>query len=857
MTKLFEYLKKFCPHLLVVLIVFISYGQTLRMYFWQDDSALIFKLQNPAPAAGSFGMGVVGDGAYKYVVTPFILFYQFFGLNPFGYFLGGFITYMVATFFFWRFVKKLLSDSRKAYWATIIFAAGYIGSEIMFRVINSWQTNIGLTLTFLLFETYTKFLKGKEAKKFVFGNVKNYLLALLLYYLNTEFVFIRSHSLILPLIFLDFILTQIPLKINKFYKIILRQIPFLIVFKIKYLSDANFGGPGISTFFKDIFINRKYEVLSSLFANIGNGIFPTAIQSRFISFATKYFLGRFDLDTQVIFINVLVTIIFAFIFIRLFKKKIMSIILLVLTMFINIYFYNLSLIWYRDIQSVTAGLIGIDSIILVIFLQDPYVLFAFVFLVSQIFGYYLQYPTAVFHSTHRYFSYSLIGYSIFYAVLLSKRRNLLMFVVLANLFLGVSYQSKILSVRSEPSRQFYKSLKTYVPNTEKGTTFYFDVKQSQPYQTQFGDFFSVGSMPETTALAIYYGIDRYDVEMITDFNELFSKLSMRKIDVNRLYTFYYGENGLVDTTQETRELLLNGSIFQNTIKPFTPGLLELTLVLTPKLDETKFSTSYFTTDKKSLMLDYLISRKNYYKSVKVESTSEWKYREIRNIFDNDPTTPWQGHRIRWDENKKEEIIIDLGSNKNIAGLLWQNWNESLSPTSYNIYISPDKINWKIMGKVDAIVRKNGQVVFDEFPSAETRYIKMEITKTNLTDSPAILEIEPIEEKFKDVEFELARKVIDDPMLIISNIDDWEKLKSKLGVLSKLYVSWAPKVHTDVVLDAQRHTYEIIVPAGGNSLRELQLWTNLPAEIRMISARIRNISLSEMESRKLIQVFKEN
>lgn len=57
-----KFLKKFWPHLLILFVIFISYGQTLRMYFWQDDSALIFKLQNQGPASGSFGVGIIGDG---------------------------------------------------------------------------------------------------------------------------------------------------------------------------------------------------------------------------------------------------------------------------------------------------------------------------------------------------------------------------------------------------------------------------------------------------------------------------------------------------------------------------------------------------------------------------------------------------------------------------------------------------------------------------------------------------------------------------------------------------------------------------------------------------------------------------
>src|SRR5574341_2304004 len=79
--------------LLIFLISLIAYGQTLLMYFWQDDSALMFKLQHPAEAAGSFGIGLWERSPYQYLLVPFVPFFPLFGLEPFGYFLVGFLRY--------------------------------------------------------------------------------------------------------------------------------------------------------------------------------------------------------------------------------------------------------------------------------------------------------------------------------------------------------------------------------------------------------------------------------------------------------------------------------------------------------------------------------------------------------------------------------------------------------------------------------------------------------------------------------------------------------------------------------------------------------------------------------------------
>lgn len=48
---------------LISLVAAISFGQMLNFDLWQDDNALIFKLQHHNEASGVFGAGILGLGA--------------------------------------------------------------------------------------------------------------------------------------------------------------------------------------------------------------------------------------------------------------------------------------------------------------------------------------------------------------------------------------------------------------------------------------------------------------------------------------------------------------------------------------------------------------------------------------------------------------------------------------------------------------------------------------------------------------------------------------------------------------------------------------------------------------------------
>ncbi len=174
----------------LLLLVLLAYGQTLGMYFWQDDTALVFKMQHPLPNAGSFGEGYFGVGAYKYLATPFIPLYPLFGLNPLPYFALGIVIYLTLTLVVFWFLRVLTQNNRIATSGAVLFGAGYFAQLAIFRLINSYQTNLSVMLALA---TFGGLIWYHLTRKWWW-----YGLAVILFWATLELVLVRSHGLIIP-----------------------------------------------------------------------------------------------------------------------------------------------------------------------------------------------------------------------------------------------------------------------------------------------------------------------------------------------------------------------------------------------------------------------------------------------------------------------------------------------------------------------------------------------------------------------------------------------------------------------------------------------------------------------------------
>lgn len=877
-------LKKFQPFFLILVIAFIAYGQTLKMYFFQDDSALIFKLQNPAGPAGSFGEGIVGAGAYKYLAAHYILFYPFFKLEPFWYFLIGFLSFLLVVLLLYIFTKELFKETKIAYFTSLIFASGYIGSEIMFRIINSWQTNIGLILALLSLLFFSKFLRNKQ-------KVYYYFFSILLFLACLEFVYVRSHSLIFVFVALDLLFSLIPFKIVKLRGFVLRQLPYIAIFYLYYIKGVLAETSGLSSTFS-LILQGRIENLSSLFATAGNGLVPDFYQFKLLTI----FPQKYGIVILVGFLSLSLLILFLRNSNRIFKVTVPT--LMLFGYWLVKYFYSKNLYWFQTREAFISAEIGILANILIIsvsllFWKNKYhlgklLLFGYIFYISQIFGYYTKYPDAIFSTTHRYLSYASLGYAVIFGVISfmfvkNIRKKVfylpLILVLASNLILSFTYQRKVVHERSIPTRKFYKDLVTFVPKVEKDSIFYFDVNDDDLVQRQFRDFFSVGSMPDSTALAIYYGVDRYDISLIRSFDELLSVLSSREKDINKVYTFYYGRDGLTNTTGISRRLLLLGSgneilniknhldnkiTISGNVPTVVLNKLEFLMRIVPSFGSLKYTNSSSFSNS-LLTLEYLASRKSYYQNARAESTSEWKYQEIENVVDNNTNTSWKGHRIYWHDNKADRVTVDLGKSLEISKINWVNRNKYDTPSDYSVQISTDKSVWKTVKEVvKGSQRTDSEIVEEHFEPAVARYIRMNITGTISDDSPSISEFEVVESKFDKVRLSDVSAFLENPLSDLKNVGEAYTIYSKLSSLVNISVSLETDkgflrdaVKIPAYLDGRFHIYTVFIPQYGTQLQSLTLSLDLPVKLEVLSSSFKSLTLDDARKGGLIRRFKEN
>lgn len=887
--------KKLPLIILVIFIISISFGQTLWMYFWQDDAAVIFKLQHLAEPAGSYGSGPFGEGPYKYTITPFVPFYQFFGLNPFGYFLVGLLLYLISVVCIYFLAKDFFDNKKAAFFSTLVFAAGYIGSNSLFKISNSWQNSLGLSLALLMLWSLVKFLKKNQ--------FKFYVLSLFLFFISVHFVFIRSHSLIFLVLILDVIFKLIPFKTLEFVKFILRQIPFWIIFYIYYLkaetvSTAAFSG------IKNYLIQGKIEFFSTLFATTGNIFFPNNFQN--------WLVNLFSTNVQILtllFFSLSAWLIYSFFGIKKITKFV-TILLFFSCFMLNKYFYHQNLYWYRNSENLLSGALGMYTVIFILVLSFSLwrnfkflawgLLWGLFIVVTQISGYFIQYPEAIFDTTHRYLYYASVGYAFIlgslaylsYSILKNKKifKKYTLFpflpiflIILINTLLGFRYQHAFVAEKSQPTQKFYVDLKREVPKFEKGSIFYFDIASDNKSQTQFRDFFSVGSMPETTAIAIYYGVDRYDLSMVTDYEELLSMLSKDSTSLNNLYTFYFdSKDGLSNTTSQARMLLNNGSKNQNlkivanssnyttliptNLSAFSPIILNFQASILPNISKILYPYSQNPNSKKhsqedkNKMIRYLLSRLDYYRDISVKTLSEWKSQEKVYLADNNLETSWRGHRIYWHDNRREQITVNLGETKNVNRVFWTNWNHTLTPTGYTLLTSLNGQDWIKVKEVRGGERKDGELVEDHFSNTEARFVRMDITETLSNDAPAISEFEVVNSADENVS--AALQFIQDPFNGIQNQSEMQDLLLKIAPLLHLSV----ETRTDKQLILQQipigqfntvSNFSIILKPLGKEVKEIKVFLSAPLEVQIESAVARNLNLGEVQKLGAVKEFTEN
>ena len=776
----------------IALVVVLAYGLTLGMYIWQDDNAIMFKLQHMREGGGNLGSGIYDfNTPYRGVIVPLVPLYYFFGMEPAGYFAVGLVVYFLASVVVYFLAKQLSEDENLAFGAALIFAAGFVGGETLWRIYNSIHTDLNIIFVCLSLLFYSKFFKQKS--------LVNYLFSLLFFFIAMETGYVRAHGIIYLILGLEFLFDF------HFLKSFIRVLPFTYIYYHYYIESKASTSP-VHSFLSKIFVEGKIEILYGPFVTLKNIIIPDV-----------FYVPDW------LFISLLL-------FILIWKRS--------------------RLLWFS-----------------VIFMMQSY-LAPFIHNQGQVFA-----------SLHRYLTLSLVGLALFYSdffnnIWLNKKFyfGAILTVVMIHLYLINKEQLRIVQHVGLPSRTFYKQLKEELKSFPKGSAIYFDVKDDPESNNQFYNFFGVGSMPETTAIAIYYGVDRYDLFMPATFNELLGMLKDKKTSSDRIFTFYYdAQKGLIDTTDATRKALFGlekeskiADLDKINFQYSSP--LQLKLNIQTKLNEIKLNVEKKDTNYKKY-LDYLTSKNNYYHQVTATASSQWKYQEIINAFDNDRDTSWMAHRGDWHYQRIENLTFNLGRTTNIGAIKILFRTKQKAATDYVYLCSLDGSAWQDLKHIYRDAKADYETVVDRLPQTKCKFVKLIIKNTSNEDEPQIAEFEIIDSQFSDLDFSKAELISKKPFEYLSSREDENALVQFLldnGIDAEV-CKYTNKRESLGVDDCQKiklkldygQEYSLIIPQDGTVLKKLEIKSFPEIEIKALGGTVKTLSFDNLLKKGYIFEYSQN
>lgn len=852
----------------------LAYGQTLQMYFFIDDNALIYKLQHLHQTIGFFGEGIFGVGPYRHMVDQFIPFYPIFRVDPMPYFAVGVLLYFLAAVTIYFFVNSLTKNKIISFTSAAIFAAGYVGSESMFGIINSWQSARGFIMAILTLWLFYKYIKSR--------NILFYLSAVILFFFSLDTVYIRAHGLVFLIFIFDLLFWPAAFKFRRLLFLFLRQTPFILIHYYIYLSSTAYAkGFGILHLLNDIFVDRKYLLATIPIQDIGNLFIP----GFFTSYVDKFFKQSIGSQSG-------------------FSIGSLSAGLFILGIFTYLIYKN-----YRKDKFLTKVLI-----------------FSFSFAIFNFIVFWLRETTHTLWTTHRYFFYSFAGVSLFWATSFylttrymiarkSNKRKVFKFLsvglIITLLSLGIYYQREFNQRRSFPAKKFFESFQRAVPKIPKDAVIYFNIAGDNKIRVEFSSFFG-GMFSEGSNLAIYSPNIDYmkDFKFTYKFDDVTKKLQDRSTSLDKVFTFYYGENGLVDTSERTRKILSNDTSINLSTEHFSsntpsvvlggtfitrtavvnsggvmvgknpliifsfpdktlslvPSTLNFSVSVTPRIIPLPYESGgnnlEISSEEKNKIFSYLLSQDNFRKTTVATSASFWKDQSPKLAIDSRLETAWRGHRGFWNDisnrvtKNVEYLEVDLRKTLTVSQLRWVSAQKPLAPIHYRILTSLDGRSWDLAKEVieDKTVPE-GTVVINSFPPTVTRFVKMEILKTYGNDGPELKEIEVIESQFADLDKEKIESVQKEPFGRIETPANYRDALSFVGqnsVMRLYFMSDADSkqdptryIEIPLIIDGKYREYSVKLPANGLNWTSITLeGFNFPADIMIKSPKITYESLQD-------------
>lgn len=859
-------------------VVIISYGHLLWMTPWQDDQTLFFKLQHINDKAGYFGTGPFGVGVYKYIITPFIPIYYLFGLNTVYYYALALFAYFIASFAVCKTFSGLVSE-KVGKISGLLFAAGYVSSDSFIRLFNSVVTSLSVVFVSLFVMFYWRYHKTKK--------VKWYFLALILFLSAMEFVRTRTHYLIsLPLLIEFLFLINGFIKKTFKTKLIIslaRITPFIYMFYLYFVKNADSRSGNIKEFITSL-LKGDFSIIYGFLSSITNIVIPDWFSTPLVN----------KLSINLIYVGL-----FAIMGLFLYKQVNRKITLFLSILFV-LWFFISKQIFLTPILNLNAkGILypfvgGVLMIIMFIrgfSLKKEIKILYFLFLLwmfANLIAYSAYNPTLSYGTIHRYLTHSflpfvgILGLETFISTnnKSNKTKLFLIYVTfwgMGNLINSFIYQRNIILTRSNPVKEFYRQLGNNITKLEKGDLVYFDIADES--RSNFSDAFSVASMPEETAMAWRYGIDRYDIRRFTEFDAFVKTIEQNSItDINNnsmpvhnIYSFFYSDNGLIETTDELQKELNNQEIenvlfkanktdegveieFDKPIKSLTPKNLQINLeavlpdinnIKFPLIKNNKLVINPVSKDEllRQLAFNYQNNKNILFRNSKITTSNVWKDNISSNLTDGRDDTYWRADRVLW-AKEGASLTIDLQSPQLIDRFVWINGYPNDSPTKYTIESSLDNKNWKTVFEKKSSKRiEPNNVNVDKFNAVKARFIRMTIINTLNNDSASIAEVWVVPAIYKDLDIVKAEEFLKFPLGYVPSVESYLSTLSRLNYIGDVRVYWLNNKSKSyqtlsnsvikVKYDKIARIYSIVIPAGGTEIKKLKLnQNNIFGEIRI-------------------------
>lgn len=899
-------------HFIIFLFLYtlLSYGQLIWMQPWQEDNVIFFKVTHIDERAGYLGEGVFGKGTYRNIITPYYLLYQLAGYNTYAFFgLAWFFIFSAAVAIYYM-LKELLNKT-VAMLGSLVFASGYVAFDGFTRVYNSISTSLGIIFISLTFIFYWRYFKTSR--------VLWYILTVLFYYFTIELSYIRSHYLIFPIIIFELVIFTTPVSFKKLAASALRITPFLFIFYKLYIQAGDNRNASTLTLAKSIFTGN-FENTFSFFSTLGNLILIDKIQALINKLVSAIPLLQ---TKSLLFSQLIILGLFLIIVYKLSKSLKYQKLFLLLNLFLGfIWLYISNTIFskptliYSTPQTILSAFIGGLAFpllgALLLYLQKNYRKLTIVFsvlIIANIAAYAAYTPQTPYLTGYRYMAHSFVGFISILCIFASssiQRKSFINIPALALisfslilLILGTTNLNYLLEYRSKRIHSFYSQLKTQVPNFPKGSIIYFDIEDSPEARSWFSVSFSVAEMPNTTAIAWRYGIDRYDIKMFTDFSETVEEIKKTNTPLSKVYTFWLSKNSLKNTSESFRQLAVNSSnpqLYPNInlssipvikkgkngslvtqpdiivdlpqpIISLTPAKLELTFKAI-RLDTSNLAFPlqisdndnpiYLDPNLRALSFNYKKERENISKEASFSATSSWKDRIVEHLYDNNPQTFWQADRLLW-AKQKTFITIDTKKLAPLSGLVWQNGRGENTPINYNIQVSSDGQNWETVNQVSGTKRIDTQdLQIIKFPKKQAQYIRMNILKTLGGDSPIIAEIFPLSSEFENLDLKNATQFLANPFNLITNPQSFNDDFISQNQTGTIQIYWwgdkssnwttNPKSTLPITYNQQSNTYSFYTPAAGTHISKLKISNiTIPGTIILENLMIQNLPITTSSS----------